>query len=521
MKRESGIVDGTPQKRLFWSIISDYSVSTSICELIDNALDIWLRNGRQSSLCVEIELDINNKTLRITDNAGGVPESELQVLISPGASLNSPDECVIGLFGVGSKRAVVALAQTVRIKTRRGDGKTYQIDIDESWLEGEGWEMPVYEVDEIAPNTTVIDLMRLRYTLDEAAQEKLRAHLRETYAKFLCDSRFDIKINQESLEPLLFDSWAYPPNFEPRYYMFEINMEDGGNLGVEIYAGLIRDRDPSADNYGVYFYCNNRLIMKGVKESAVGYIRGAAGIPHPDASLARVIVWFHGPAKLMPWNSTKTAINFGSPAFTALLNVLLPVVSDFSSLSRRLKEDWENLVFRFDKGEINHMEIANVEGVRRSFLPSLPRVRKKPIERLKEINKAVIESQPWVVGLLESLAAQEVISRQRFETRNRIALILLDSTFEIALKEYIVHTEGLNRSGQSLEDLFKQRDAVISVVRQRITFPPSLLRRIGHYYLMRNKLVHERATVDVTDGDIQNFRDAVVISLGLLFDVRM
>src|SRR5262245_44832095 len=101
MKKESRIVDGTPQKRLFWSIITDYSVSTSICELIDNALDIWLRNGRQADLCVEIDLDIHNRSLRITDNAGGIPESELQVLISPGASLNNPNEHLIGLFGVG------------------------------------------------------------------------------------------------------------------------------------------------------------------------------------------------------------------------------------------------------------------------------------------------------------------------------------------------------------------------------------------------------------------------------------
>jgi Histidine kinase-, DNA gyrase B-, and HSP90-like ATPase len=284
MKRESSIVDGTPQKRLFWSIISDYSVSTSICELIDNALDIWLRNGKRTDLCVEIDLDLYNSSLRIADNAGGVSEGDLKVLISPGASLNSQDENLIGFFGVGSKRAVVALAQTVRIRTRRDEGQTYQIDIDESWLGDESWEMPVYEVDEIAPSTTIVDLMRLRYTLDDTVQRELKTHLRETYGKFLLNDKFDIKINSESLEPLLFGAWAYPPNFEPRYYMFEVKTEDGESVGVEIYAGLIRDRDPSADNYGVYFYCNDRLIVKEVKEAAVGYIRGAAGIPHPDAS---------------------------------------------------------------------------------------------------------------------------------------------------------------------------------------------------------------------------------------------
>ena len=47
MKRESKLVDGTPNKRLFWSIMSDYTLKTAVCELIDNALDIWLKNERR------------------------------------------------------------------------------------------------------------------------------------------------------------------------------------------------------------------------------------------------------------------------------------------------------------------------------------------------------------------------------------------------------------------------------------------------------------------------------------------
>jgi len=41
------------------------------------------------------------------------------------------------------------------------------------------------------------------------------------------------------------------------------------------------------------------------------------------------------------------------------------------------------------------------------------------------------------------MAAVDVITRQRLETKNRIALMLLDSNFEIALKEFIVHRDDL------------------------------------------------------------------------------
>ena len=47
-KTELDIIDGTPEKRLFLSIISDYDLRTGLCELIDNALDLWVENKTQT-----------------------------------------------------------------------------------------------------------------------------------------------------------------------------------------------------------------------------------------------------------------------------------------------------------------------------------------------------------------------------------------------------------------------------------------------------------------------------------------
>ncbi len=158
MKKEAKIVDGTPNKKLFWSIITDYSLSTSVCELVDNALDIWLLNKKSKPLQIGLEIDLHSNTIVISDNAGGVKESELSFLISPGASSNKENENIIGMFGVGSKRAVVALARNVKIKTRHRRKKTFQIDIDDDWLESDSWDMPIYEISNIPENTTVIEL---------------------------------------------------------------------------------------------------------------------------------------------------------------------------------------------------------------------------------------------------------------------------------------------------------------------------------------------------------------------------
>jgi hypothetical protein len=52
----------------------------------------------------------------------GVKFEDLSVLLAPGGSKNDPKAAVIGIFGVGSKRASIALGEHVEVKTRfRGE----------------------------------------------------------------------------------------------------------------------------------------------------------------------------------------------------------------------------------------------------------------------------------------------------------------------------------------------------------------------------------------------------------------
>jgi hypothetical protein len=124
----------------------------------------------------------------------------------------------------------------------------------------------------------------------------------------------------------------------------------------------------------------------------------------------------------MPWNSTKSDINTHHPAFQQLRPVLVPLVSYFSSLSRRLKHDWTEKVFRFEDGEMEVVDPGEIDKGR-IILPPLPKVNKPKIEKLKAANKSVIKKQPWTLGLVEAYGAVDVIERQKFETKNRIALI--------------------------------------------------------------------------------------------------
>jgi hypothetical protein len=170
---------------MFWSIISDYDLKTGLCELVDNALDIWLRNERTGKPLIEVELDANRQLISVADNLGGVEHRDLKFLVAPGGSKNEPTAERIGIFGVGSKRAGVALGEHVEIRTRYQNGRSFELDITKEWLESDDWEIAAYEIPDVAPGTTRIDISHLRRPFAKTDIGDLRAHLAETYSWFL------------------------------------------------------------------------------------------------------------------------------------------------------------------------------------------------------------------------------------------------------------------------------------------------------------------------------------------------
>jgi len=524
-KTEIEPLNGTPEKRMFWSIISDYDLQTGLTELVDNALDIWIGTKNRKPLRIELTLDSERQMLKLTDNAGGVPRENLRLLIAPGGSMNSPEGQSIGIFGVGSKRAVVAIAEHVIIKTRHANEGSFQIDITREWLESFEWELPAYEIPDIAPGTTTVELSQLRVPLSVADAETLLKHFGETYQWFLEIDGCSIVVNGVEARPRSFDVWAYPPEYPPRIAQFKISPDGVGKVNVEITAGLVLDRDPITDNYGVYIYCNNRLVVKELRTREAGYFIGSeAGVPHPDASLCRTIVRFNGPAKLMPWNSSKTGINYVHAAFVQVRPTLIQLVSHFSSLSRRMKDNWEEKVFQHTEGDIQQIPADDILARKKLVLPPLPRVQKPHFEQLKAKNKRQIEEKPWTLGLVEAVAAVDIIARSRLATGNRIAMILLDSNFEIALKEYIVHKTDLFDpkifNDAKICEIFKSRHKVIQTVCEKVPLQANLLERARHYYDVRNKLIHERATVGITSEDIENYRRVIQEVLTNLFGLE-
>jgi histidine kinase/DNA gyrase B/HSP90-like ATPase len=524
-KRELARVDGKPEKRLFLSIISDYDLKIGLCELVDNALDLWMSNGKKSGLTIDVDLDVGRQLISVSDNSGGVREQELRFLIAPGASRSHPDHDLIGIFGVGGKRAGVALGELVEIRTRYKKEKSLEVDINKEWLASDDWELPVYEIPDITPSTTTVEISKVRQSFDSKDVDRLRTEFGEIYSWFIKEG-CDLRLNGASVKPIEFKKWAYPPSYGPREAIFQVSPVEGHLVDVEMTAGLMRDRDPEQENYGVYFYCNRRLIVKELRVRDVGYfVAGEAGVPHPDASLCRVIVKLQGAAKLMPWNSSKSGINYSHPAFSQLRPKLIELVTYYSSLSRRLKNSWDEDVFAYNRGRVAVIESEEISLDRKIVLPDLPRVRKPPrADAIKALNKKTLRDKPWTLGLVEAMGLVDVVSRTKLDTKNRAALILLDSNFEIALKEFIVNNRDLypphKYNDAKIAELFARRTSVIRAIEPHVNLSKTLLDKVAYYYNLRNKLTHERATVGITDAQIVDYKETVEKVLKTLFGLK-
>lgn len=241
-----------------------------------------------------------SRRLQLPTTRGGVKEKELAKLISPGASSSDGRSETIGVFGVGSKRAVVALAQLVQITSRHRKDGTFRLEYDDEWLASPDWHIPYYRVPELAPSTTTIALSNLRFSIKSEDLKQVEEALAITYAKIIAAGRFSISLNEKNIDAKFYDDWAYPPEAEPRSFEKRVQTASKESVRFKVTGGLTLSGGSIGGDYGVFFYGNNRMICRAVRSAEVGFITGLAGVPHPRMSLARVIVEFRGPSGQLP-----------------------------------------------------------------------------------------------------------------------------------------------------------------------------------------------------------------------------
>lgn len=510
-------LDATPDKRSFLAIITEYDLKRSICELIDNAIDLWTKS-KADNLKIELNIDHNRQTISIEDNSGGVEESKLDYLVSPGKTTNEVHDDVIGYFGVGSKRAVIALAEDISILSRYGTEKTFSVRIDDDWINYDPlWTLEYTEAKrQLTPNTTLIELFKLRTPITNAEVSQLRKDLSEIYGRFI-EKGVEISLNKERLPAVNFDSeWCFPPEFKPKTLKTKIDIEDRA-VDVEITCGLLNHAGDPDNSYGVFIYCNDRLITRGQTDFNMGFSSGLIGNPHYNISLVRTVVKLKGQSRDMPWDTSKSGINPRHPLFHHLRVAIISITKSYVQVCRALQGRWDQEVFAFPTGTIEQEISDSIGSIPKQYFPTPPASKPRWYQKVTKRNAELISKKPWTAGLQDSIIAADAISKMSLSQKNRIALILIDSTLEIAYKEYLVNEREIGRGDFNK---LTTRESIQKEVLKTIRISPETVKQINHYYILRNDLIHQRVTPNIGPEQVLSYRSIVEDLLNRMFGLN-
>ena len=527
MEKEHFTINATPKKRLFQSIIADYTFNTAICELIDNSVDNWKINTSKIDLNINIYFDILKQQIIISDNAGGVKKEDLYKLVSPGASSNSGSTEIIGIFGVGTKRAVVHLSEDIKIKTRFKKKETYELRYDKEWIENDDdWNIEARVSENIEPESTNVELNILRSLLTLEKIEELILHLGKIYYLFLNHEGLNIEIiiNSSSgekvrkINPIKLEDWSFNPKYKPQTFRTKLNYSNNKEVKIKIRVGFTK-KSTASDEYGFNFFCNNRLVCFNCKDQELGYVKGLIGRPHNSISVVKIVVFLTGPSEAMPWNSSKTKIDYEHKIFKFLRSHLIDLAKSYSSIARSFGGQFTENLTKYSKGNLGKEIIIDDLGkIRNLEKPEIPPIKISYEKQVLEKNKKVFTEKPWTKGLTESVVvAKDILTKKNIDSRNRIVLILLDSTLEIAFKDYLLYKDE-EVYGKKIESM--TREDILKIMYNNAGIIQTDISKIRFYYNMRNDLIHKRASISPTDTQISDFEKLVKKIITKLFGVE-
>ena len=103
----------------------------------------------------------------------------------------------------------------------------------------------------------------------------------------------------------------------------------------------------------------------------------------------RIFIYLRGNPELMPWNSSKSGLNYKSKIFEKIRDRIVQIVTYFAKLSRSFSKSNENF-YQYETGSIVEHKINSKVPLK---LYSLPTPTKKPTysNTVKEKNKKLQE----------------------------------------------------------------------------------------------------------------------------------
>lgn len=362
-------IDAMPTKKLFIdTLIRDVSLKDAILDLVDNAIDGFIRKKFDENR--EIKLTLNKDFFEIFDNCGGIEINHVKNEVFRFGISEVRDENTLGVYGIGMKRSMFKIGRHITFES--DDLSNYfRVVIDlEEWQTSEAWShnFDTVEGSKGEPFTKISieslnDDIKNEFEKDSFKNE-LSQRISKTYFLFLKD-KINIFINNKYIEPLELKI-GFSDSISPAVQNFSI---DG--VSVKLTAGAHPDfRDP-----GWYIFCNNRLIIVGDRTSLTGW--GSRGVPtyHPKYNRFKGFAYINSsdPSKL-PWNTSKNGLNTSSIVYKRLLDEMQSMTQQFTSyMSKVYPSEKEETIGKDILGDMTTVSITELKENRTFKAPEIPR----------------------------------------------------------------------------------------------------------------------------------------------------
>ena len=386
-----------PTKRLFIDILTkDISIHDCILDLLDNAVDSYTRNKIKEKR--NIQLNFDKSEVSILDNCGGIEKEKLQKEVFRfGATDFSSHLPTIGLYGIGLKRSIFKLGESIVFET--DDGRDYcklKIDVND-WLnkkdkEGKDtWDLELTETLKTKLKNgekryTSIKVKNLRYETKETFTLDFEKKLKETvkiyYSRFIQNDMISFCINneeQKGFEIKVKSSNDFKPvKLEEEY--------EGVKITIICWLNLKEDekrarKEPGHQGWNIFM--NERLVIFDDTSEDTGWTGRQPYLPkfHSIFNQFRGVVLLNtsNPSKL-PINTSKNGFNKEGKIYYHLLNLMVRVARPFINfLSIKYKAQKEKidikedeLLSTIDKGskeEIVETPIDDAKDYQTTFIP--------------------------------------------------------------------------------------------------------------------------------------------------------
>lgn len=448
-------VEAGAEKRFFIEMLTkDIELLPAIVDLVDNSVDGARGLHPDGNLAGQwVRIEFGDGKFTISDNSGGISvEIARHYAFRFGRSKDFTGvKRSVGQFGVGMKRAIFKIGQAFEVKSafRAAPGANndsrFDLSVDvEQWALQDEWTFQFGSVeesislgaDEIAG--TVISVTALHPSVqddlsDPAIIQALRTELRVRHQESI-QSGLQLHLNSEQPLSASRPSLQASDVVHPLVKEFNVTGAGGGTVEVKLYAGTVappkRDKgadpedDGQAENFqdpgdaGWYLFCNDRLLLVADRTPLTGWGNPAAAY-HPQYRAFRGFVYLSADdAGLLPWNTTKTAVDRDSPVFRAVqsemktaLVAVQAVINRAKQVRSRLEEDEQKPDILVALDEAPDQPITSLSASTQMVAPPAPPSKPKapPTPKIQRIQYTVDPGQfDEVAAALEATSGSEV-----------------------------------------------------------------------------------------------------------------